>query len=178
MLLDAALLELAYAKDWTPQSRAWYDHHLPPFVRWAKEQGVTTIEDVTAPLVRRYIDYQRTRPTKTGKPLDSYTLHGYVAAVRTLLFWAAAEDLIDEKIPKRITPPKREQKVLQILSDEQLGRLFRAAGQIICFGTRTDADTTPPSACTACWLCAGCIAHPLAIGSIPHVPARVQTNRA
>ncbi|MGZ3582731.1 MAG: hypothetical protein ACXWP6_08360, partial [Ktedonobacterales bacterium] len=98
MLLDAALIELAYAKDWTPQTRAWYDTHLPPFVAWAKQQGVTTIEDVTAPLVRRYIEYQRTRPTKTGKPLDSYTLHGHVAAVRTLLFWAAAEDLIDEKI--------------------------------------------------------------------------------
>lgn len=90
---------------------------------------MTNIEDVTAPLIRRYVEYLRTCPTRTGKPLDSFTLHGYDRAVRTLLIWAAAEDLLDEKVPKCIALPKREQKVLQVLSDDQIARLLRAAAQ-------------------------------------------------
>jgi integrase/recombinase XerD len=94
---------------------------------WAKEHGVTALEGLTAPLIRRYIDHLQHRPTKAGKLLDSFTVHGHVRAIRTLLFWAASEDLIDEKIPKRIAPPRREQKVLAVLSDEQMSRLFRVA---------------------------------------------------
>ena len=127
MELADTLTELAYAKDWSPSSRAWYTSRLGAFTAWAREHGVTALEELTAPLIRRYIDERRTTPSKTGKPLDSFTLHGHVRAIRTLLFWAAAEDLIDEKIPKRVGLPKREQKVLAVLSDEQITRLFRAA---------------------------------------------------
>ena len=127
MELADAFTELAYAKDWTPSSRAWYTSRLGAFTAWAREHGVTELEELTAPFIRRYIDERRTMPSKSGKPLDSFTLHGRVRAIRTLLFWAAAEDLIDEKIPKRISPPKREQKILTVLSDEQMSRLFRAA---------------------------------------------------
>jgi len=37
-------------------------------------------------------------------------------AIRALLNWAASEDLLDERISKRVALPKREQKVLGILS--------------------------------------------------------------
>ncbi len=127
MLLADACTELRYTKDWTAQTAVWYDGRLGAFVSWAKQQGVTELEHVTAPFVRRYLEYLHTRPTKTGRPLDSVTIHGHIRAVRTLLFWAAAEDLIDEKVPQRIKPPKKEQKVLQILTDKQLDLLFRAA---------------------------------------------------
>lgn len=129
MELDAALTELTYSKDWTPASRRWYDARLLPFLTWAKQQGAVNIEDITAPLVRRYTEHLRTRPTKTGKPLDSFTLHGHIRAVRTLLFWAASEDLIDEKVPKRIALPKREQKVLAVLSTDQIRRLLHEAAR-------------------------------------------------
>jgi hypothetical protein len=49
-------------------------------------------------------------------------VHGHVQAIRAVLFWAAREELIDEKIPKRIALPKREQKVLKVLDDKQLDR--------------------------------------------------------
>jgi site-specific recombinase XerD len=92
-------------------------------------QKVADIEDISAPLVRRYIEYRRSTPTPRGTPLDSSTLHGYVRAIRAWLFWAASEELIDEKVPKRIALPKKEQKVLQVLSDEQVARLFREAAR-------------------------------------------------
>jgi site-specific recombinase XerD len=127
MELADAFTELSYTKDWSPSSRAWYTSRLGAFTTWARERGVTALEDLTAPLIRRYIDERRTTLSKTGKPLDSFTLHGHVRAIRTLLFWAAAEDLIDEKIPKRVSLPRREQKILAVLSDEQISRLLRAA---------------------------------------------------
>lgn len=126
--LDAAYVELCYAKNWTPKTRRWYDERLGRFLRWAKQAGVTDLSDVTAPLVRRYLDDLRTTPNhRTGQPLDTYTTHGHARAVRTFLFWAASEDLLDEKIPKRIALPRREQKVLKVLTDEQLERLFESA---------------------------------------------------
>jgi site-specific recombinase XerD len=127
MELAAALTELAYAKDWIPSSRAWYASRLGAFVTWARDHGVTELESLNAPLIRRYLDERRSAPSKTGQPLDSYTLHGHLRAIRALLNWAVAEGLIDANLPKRVALPKREQKVLAVLSDEQISRLYRAA---------------------------------------------------
>ncbi len=129
MLLTEATTELRYTKDWTRQTTQWYERRLRPFIAWCKAQGVTELEAVTAPLVRRYMEYLQKRPSRRGELLDSFTVHGHIAAIRTLLFWAVAEDLIDERIPRRIQPPRREQKVLQILSEQQLTLLFKAASQ-------------------------------------------------
>ena len=129
MHLEAALTELRYTKDWSKQSRAWYDSRLGAFMAWARDQGVTELEQINPPLVRRYIEYLQTRPGKRSATLDSFTIHGHIRAIRTLLFWAADEGLIDEKIPQKVKPLKREQKVLQVLSDKQLALLFKAAIQ-------------------------------------------------
>jgi len=130
MQLHAALVELGFSKDWTPASRKWFTGRISTFIRWAAEQGVTEIEDVTAPLVRRYIDYRRTTPSEvTGKLLSTYTLYGHVLAVKDLLNWAIREDLLDEKVVKRIERPKREQKVLAVFTPQQIDRLFAACDQ-------------------------------------------------
>ncbi|HLW00993.1 MAG TPA: tyrosine-type recombinase/integrase [Ktedonobacterales bacterium] len=126
MRLDAALVELGFSKDWTPASRRWFTGRISTFIHWAAEQGVTEIEDVTAPLVRRYIDYRRTSPSKTGKPLSSWTLYGHVLAIKDLLNWAVREDLLDEKIVKRIERPKREKKVIAVFTPRQIDLLFAA----------------------------------------------------
>jgi site-specific recombinase XerD len=126
MQIEDALLEFALTKDHSPASQAWYRSRLGAFTAWLKGQGVTDLEGITAPLVRRYIDERRTTPGRLGKPLDTFTLHGHVRAIRTLLYWAAAEDLIDERLPKRITLPKRAQKLLPVLSPDQIRRLMLA----------------------------------------------------
>lgn len=62
MRLDASLVELGYATDWTPASRKWFILHISTFIKWAEYQGVIEIEDIAAPLVRRYIEYRRITP--------------------------------------------------------------------------------------------------------------------
>ena len=127
MELADAFTELAYAKDWTPSSRRWFTSQPELFFAWAGDQGITDLEHITAPLVRRYVDERRTALSRTGKPLESHTLNGHVRAIRALLHWAVVEGLVDANVPKRIALPRKEQKILAILSDEQISRLFRAA---------------------------------------------------
>jgi len=127
MLLADACTELQYAKDWTKQTTLWYTKRLALFLRWCEEQGVTTLEAVNPPLVRRYIDYLQHRPAKDGGKLDSHTVHGHVRIIRTLLFWAVSEGLIDENIPKRIKPPRKEEKVLKVLTDQHIKLLLDTA---------------------------------------------------
>lgn len=129
MHLNAAFVELSYSKDWTPESRKWFTSRLGAFIEWAGHQGITEIEDVTAPLIRRYIDQRRTEPSKTGKPLSSFTLHGHVRAIKDLLNWATREDLIDEKVVKRVDLPKRDQKIISVFTQRQIHLLFAACEQ-------------------------------------------------
>src|SRR6185312_3794122 len=116
MLLADACLELRYAKDWSAQTAAWYTSRLGLFLAWCEEYHLKEIEELTLPLLRRYVVYLQSRPSRRGGTLDSYTVHGHVATLRTLLFWAASEGLVDESIPRKLKPPRREQKVLQILT--------------------------------------------------------------
>lgn len=129
MQLRAAFVELGYAKDWTPASRRWFQSRLGAFIEWAAHQGITEIEDVTAPLVRRYIEHRRTAPSKTGQSLSSHTLHGHVRAIKDLLNWAVREDLVDEEVVRRIDLPKRDQKVIAVFTPRQIDLLFAACEQ-------------------------------------------------
>jgi site-specific recombinase XerD len=123
------LIEFSYAKDHTPSSRQWYHSRLGAFITWTQQQGVEDLEAITAPLIRRYLDMRRTAISRTGRPLDSHTLHGHARAIRAFLRWAVKEDLLDERVPKRVEMPKREQKLMTVFSPEQIEALFRACDQ-------------------------------------------------
>lgn len=128
MTLHAAFTEFTFAKDWSPASLLWYRKRLTPFFAWMEAQGVSEVTGITAPLVRRYVEHRRTTISpRSGQPIDSHTLHGDVRAIRAFLHWLAAEDVLDPKVPARIALPKKEQKVLRVLSTDQITRLFHAA---------------------------------------------------
>ncbi len=127
MHLESALLEFAFSKDHTPASRQWYRFRLGAFTDWLRDQGITELEGITAPLVRRYVEYRRTAISpRIGRPVDTHTLHGHVRAIKALLNWAAAEGLLDERLPRRVALPKRAQKLLPVLTPDQVRRLTLA----------------------------------------------------
>lgn len=128
MRLADAVLEFGFAKDHSPASRAWYRSRLTPFLAWlAEDQGTHDIEAITAPLVRRYVERLRTTPSaRTSRLLDSHTVHGHYRAILAFLHWAAAEDLLDAAVPRRLKAPTKEHKVLPVLTEPQLARLFAA----------------------------------------------------
>jgi site-specific recombinase XerD len=129
MHLADAITEFRYSKDWSTQSQKWYASRLTQFVAWCTDQHITELEEITPPLVRRYIAYLQSRTARRQDKLGSHTIHGHVRVIRALLNWAVREDLVDEKMPKRIALPKREEKVLTVLSAKQLALLFKAATQ-------------------------------------------------
>jgi integrase/recombinase XerD len=127
MNINDALVEFQYSKDWSPTTARWYRSRLGLFTEWCAAQGVTTLDAITPPLVRRYVAHLQSRTARFSEKLDTHTIHGHVRVIRALLHWAAREELIDEKIPKRISLPRKEQKVLHTLSEQQIGLLFKAA---------------------------------------------------
>ncbi len=124
MHISEALVEFAYSKDHTPESRRWYRYRLTAFTTWLAEQGITDIAAITPGHVRRYLDYRRTATSRTGKCLDSHTLHGHMRAVRCFLKWAVSDDLLDARTANKVPMPRKAVKVLPVLDNRQIERMF------------------------------------------------------
>lgn len=134
MPLPAAVTEFFYSKDFTTDSLRFYKRTLAAFTQWAETQGVTNVSDITAPLLRRYVASVRERiAPRTGLPLTGVSVFNYANALRTFLNFCEREGWLDEKVVRRLEMPRKEKKVLQVLSIEQIRLLFRAC----------DASTTP-----------------------------------
>lgn len=127
MLLDMALTELLLAKDYTPMTVRRRREALGEFIDWANAQGVTDIEQVTRPLVRRYIADLRDRPNvRYGGKLSGETQHGRASVVRMYLRFCAREGWLDERVVAFFEMPKTAKKVVQALSQEQYRLLVSA----------------------------------------------------
>lgn len=126
MKLTTALDDYRYATlDLSPRTRQWYDEKLRTFQTWAAETGTSELEDVTPAHVRRYLAYLRENPSQqTGKLRSTYTLHGHAQVVKGFLSWCAKEDLISDRIAKRIDLPKVERKVIETFTPDQIKKLL------------------------------------------------------
>jgi site-specific recombinase XerD len=125
---SVAVTEFLFAHEHAEKTRRWYAGMLGTFVTFCVEQGITTIGEVSAPLVRHFFNAVRARhDPRYDVPVSSATVHGYARAVRALLNWCVGEGLLDERVPKRIAMPRQEQKVVQALSPQQVERLLGAA---------------------------------------------------
>ncbi len=132
MRLDAALTEYRYAKDLTPKSQTWYESKLSAFIGWCEEQSpsITDVENITAPLVRRYLAFLRDNPSpRYGRLISSHTLHGSARAIKAFLHWAVREDLLSANVPARIEMPRRVQKIVPALTPQQIDALLRACAE-------------------------------------------------
>lgn len=79
--------------------------------------------------MRRYLDYRKSGPARTGKPLSSHTLHGHARVAKAFLNWAAQDELISEKIACRVKLPVKEHYVIATLTPDMVTRLMDAAGK-------------------------------------------------
>jgi site-specific recombinase XerD len=123
---DVAVTEFLYSRELAEKSQRWYAGMLSVFATFCAAEGID-VEGITAPLARRFFETvrQRTDP-RTGQPVTPQTVHGYARAVRAFLNWCVAEGLLDERVPKRLAMPKREDKVVPILTAAHIEHLIRA----------------------------------------------------
>jgi hypothetical protein len=94
MDLTAALTEYRFACDAdniSPQTWRWYAQKLAACFMWCRtHQDITTVEQLDPPLIRRYLVYlQQDTAIRFGKPISSYTVHGYAQVIRGFLAWSS-----------------------------------------------------------------------------------------
>lgn len=137
MELKSALDAYFFSKELQPRSREWYAAKLTAFIAWCQEHTCTVhqnqtrqVEDLQTTHVREYLNHLQVTPSSAlnhvGTPPGTQTVHGYARAIRAWLNWCIGEDLVAERVTKRLEMPKREQNLIAIFTNEQIAELLAA----------------------------------------------------
>ena len=117
-----------------------YQEKLGRFVSWC-EDG--TLGDFSVELVRRYVSYLQTVPRYEGHPYHSRNGHmsdanvrNHVLVLKGFSSWLHREAHTEENTLSRLKVPKGPTKVIETLSDEEIGRLFACLDQNTSAGCR------------------------------------------
>ena len=125
MTLQSAIEEFLIdqqVKGNTPRTLQYYRQTLRYFQAFA---GPVSMEKISLPLCKRYYLHL------TERGIASTTSQSYIRSLRAFLAWAFAEGYINENIPARLKLPKAQRKVIDVLTDDEIKRLFA------CFDLRT-----------------------------------------
>lgn len=141
MRLTAALTAYLLDKhDLAPGTHVWYEQKLTAWVAWVETHtcvrhptAARQLEEVDTGHVHEYFTYLKTRPSTalnhTGRPITVQTLHGYARAIKALLRWGVGEGLVAERVPARITMPRRDQHVIAVFTPQDITKLLAACAR-------------------------------------------------
>jgi site-specific recombinase XerD len=104
----------------SPRSLEWREQKLSRFVAWCAGQGLRDVESVTLPIVHRFL-------AELPPTLSDFTRNGYARVLKAFLHYCAREDLVPERLAKRIQMPKMPQKVIEVFTPSQIKLLMAAA---------------------------------------------------
>ena len=117
----------------------WYQQALGLFQTWLAEQEMSTcLDDIGEDEVRLFILYLRTRPGLRGLA-SSHTVNNRVRDLRSFFNWLYYEGYSEEHRLARVRPPKAQRKVIDILTDEEIGKIYRAIDPHRPLGARSTA---------------------------------------
>lgn len=130
----------------SPHTIKWYEFRLELFERWLGPGA--TVRDVTVPQVRAYVAELQGRTqrhpnnpyvkNKDGQ-LSSAYINGFVRALRAFASWLAADGHTDTNMLTTLKPPKIQQKVVEVLTDDEIAKLVAVFDQNDPFGARNYA---------------------------------------
>lgn len=109
-------------------------NHSPKTVRWYSDilfaldaflGGKAKLANLTVPHLRAYQSHLRARRLDDGRPLSDESLHDHARGIRTFLSWLHREGYLDEDLARRIDLPRVGRKELEVLTEEELTRLFQ-----------------------------------------------------
>jgi site-specific recombinase XerD len=104
----------------TPASIDFYRWRLQPFFAYCTESGVTTLDGIDAPLIRRYLVQLHERD------LSEYSVHAAARAIRRWLNFCVAEELLDASPMRKVKMPTLNRPILPALSDADIRRIIAA----------------------------------------------------
>lgn len=130
----------------SPHTIKWYEFRLALFERWLGPAA--TVGDVTVPRVRAYVAELQNRnqrhpnnpfvKNKDGQSSSSY-VNGFVRALRAFARWLAEDGLTESNMLALLKPPKIQQKVVEVLTDDEIAKLVAVFDQNDLFGARNYA---------------------------------------
>jgi integrase/recombinase XerD len=123
----------------------WYEQKLELFERYLGPDAC--LADFTVPNVRGYIAelQERTQRNPNNKrsrmegPLSSSYISGIVRGLRAFSTWLHEDGYTDTNVLKPIKPPKVQQKVKEVLTDDEVKRLISVFDQDEPYGARSYA---------------------------------------
>ncbi len=128
MRLPDALTEYEYSiLSRSPATQAWYLQKLQAFLAWCAAHDLHELEALQAGHIRRYLATLASTPSeKTGRPLSTYTVHGYAQVIKGWLAWCQAEGLTERSAADRVDMPEVDEKVIETFTPAQVKALFAA----------------------------------------------------
>jgi len=117
----------------SPRTVEWYCRVLRFFRNYLQEQGHSTkLGELTLEVAREFILYLQTRkkwdkhpciPSPDGK-LAAISVQNYVRGLRAFFSWLHREGYTEEHILAQLKPPKAPQKLVEVLTQEEVARIL------------------------------------------------------
>lgn len=113
----------------TPATLRGYQEKLRRFLKWCED---ATLADFSVEMVREYISYLQSARKYEGHPfnpvqqtpMSAANIRNHVRVLRSFASWLEQEQYTDANVLARLKVPKAPRKVIETLSDEEMGRLF------------------------------------------------------
>lgn len=125
MLIYDALEEYFYAIcEISEEGQYNRRRRLERFVKWLKEHGITELDKITNSTMKAYSDWIKEQPNQhTGGEVAVATVHLQLQFISIWFKWCVEEKFM-ERSP-RIVLPKLEDKIIDVLTPEQINELLR-----------------------------------------------------
>lgn len=114
-----------------PTTVVWYTHMLKRFAIW---MGVdATLKDLTVDRARDYVAELQARTTRYDDHphhgqkrggLSATSIHGYVRSLKVFSRWMFDEGYTDKDMFSRLRRPKLPQTVVDVLTDDEVDKIF------------------------------------------------------
>jgi integrase/recombinase XerD len=140
MTCAADFLEHEKAKSFSIRTVQVHDYHLARFIAFCEERGVTSVHDVTRPVVirfQRYLFYYR---SKNGRPLSASTQMMSLGAVRSFFRYLSRAGTIHANPAADLEMPKRGVRLPKnTFTIDEVERILRGVDLTNAMGIRDRA---------------------------------------
>jgi site-specific recombinase XerD len=129
----------------SPKTVLWYKEKLAAFERFLTDGEPAKLKEFTLEVTRdfiaelqdktsRFSDHPN-RPEAEGG-LSTHTIHGYVRTLKVFSTWLYEEGFTRVNVLAKLKRPKVSEPVIEILSDEEINRLFSVINPNCVLGAR------------------------------------------
>jgi site-specific recombinase XerD len=123
----------------SPRTVEWYTYVLEFFEQWLKDNGLlTNVGAIGESVVREFILYLQQREFQ-GRIVSSHTVANRVRGLKGFSSWLYRERYTETNPLEHLKVPKVDEKLIDILSEEEVDRLFRAINADSALGARNTA---------------------------------------